>query len=994
MSIRNYELVPDEELTPEYLMQDDDALDDIQEFLYGRTGLNTYDREELVSEFMEQMRVSTVNEISALRDLEYAQNLDEEGKERYAKLIDTFDRLQTENDVDKFVDYAQGIGTAPSTYIGALTGFAGKAAGTAATTAAKTGLMGLLTRAGPMAGAARAGVVEGAIGTGQEALAQSTREEVGMGYDPTAVALSGGLSAITGGALGAVAGTVGGKAAKKADDLSRVAQEQIELKRAAQKAVTESEKEKLLKLDPDLVKEGDSLLEAMNKNSPLSARLSSEAKEAVSVAVLRLGKDLERKPGQRITQDIADAILDGKITGEQFESVLKEHKLSNQEFTAAYVADISEAGRTLGKQSQLKRKLNALTEKSVLDLTDEEMNIVSNDPSLIVKSLQELDRFRLATMTSQLATTVRNALGGGFRLATDALDTAFDTSIKKLTGQGSNVSVLGDTTALTRFMTVDSKVSLVVRDMFQEEMPQEAKRLFFSAAEAESRRGSKTLLAEVGNKLNFANTVSDNIFKRAMFSASLDRQLRESGEEGMTSIVEAIRNGNFNKIDKKLIQKAVDDSLDFTYQKQPSRDTLAGRLADNIITAHREAPFLISTFIPFPRFIANQMKFVYEHSAVLPIAARAFGAPLPEKAAAKSITGTILLGSAVAWRAQQDPDTKWDEVKDEKQQIVNLAAVYGPFSPYMIMADYLVRAHRGDPIESISSYIGETAQALGTPRFRTSFGLPKIDELAEDIYSGKNTRAAGKLIGDVLGTYTIPIAMIRDANAALNKDARYVRDMDNFVPETGEPWADFFEYTMHYASKYMPQWNGVPPDERMWSATAGELVYVNPLEKQITGLTRYKPKTAFEAELARLQLPRNAFVKKDPDPIRDALNQFLIGREIPQKMESYIISDDYRNLSDVQKRDLILSKGRQFVNEMDVRETVDTYLSEVMIMEDRPNAYPYIFREAYEKLPMARRRLLNALWEDSKEYNGMSINEAGAYLWAIDANKRLGKIPE
>jgi hypothetical protein len=994
MRLRNYELLSDEELTEKSLLEDKDFLTDAADFLSERTGKDYYEPDEIMDNFLEQMRIGNVNEVSMYRDLEYAQNADEKGKQRFGRLIDTFERMDTDFDTDTILDYGQGILTAPSTGVGLLTGGAGKVTTQAAITAGRQTIKEVIKQAalkpGIRAGAARAAAVEAPLAAIQEDVMQRTREETGLGRQEGAV----GLAAVTGGAFGGALGAVGGyfgkKAATKAGELADTAQKTVARRKAAQLEINTREKEKLNKLNPELVKEGDELLEEMNQNTTLAATLSQETIESVATVATRLASSIERKKGQRITEAVADAIIEGKITDDQLTKVLDEHKLTRSQFSAVYVADISNAARKLGKQGELKRRLEGLAAKGSVDVDDAEILEATRKPGKFYEFLRSMDRLRLGAMTSQLATTVRNTIGGGFRLATDAMDTAFlgmaDVSRGKYSVKEATRSVFN-----TGKYFFNQKEARVIQDMFSDEMPTEARRLFFSAASAESTAGSNTVLGKIGNALNVANTFSDGLFKRAMFASSLDRQLRKQNGKSLNEI---IRNGDFNKIDPAVIKNAVEESLHFAYQQNPKLDTPLGEAGHFLIRAHRSVPFVISSAIPFPRFILNQMKFVSEHMPGFgSLMRRVNGQPVDADSFAKQMTGGTLILSAAMWRAQQDPDLKWNEMRDDRGNVIDNTAILGPMAPFMIMGDYIARAARGDPIDSIEKYIADTAEVLGTPRFKGTFGLPPIDRLQEDIADGKFKRAAGKLVGDIVGTYTIPVAVLKDINSAYERDARFIEDMDTILPASDNAAVDIFRYSMHYASKYMPHWSGVPEGQRRYSPTAGRLERVSPLEKQFFGVTRYSPKTTFQSELDRLQIERNEVYKRDPDPIRNSLNQFVTGSFLPERMNAFIISKEYQSMDDKQRADQLIKRSRKFAEGDKLRGYVDEMMQD-MVGDDRHFMYRQAFREAYEELPKRRRRLLEDMWQKSDLYNGMSINESGAYHWAIENNKALGDIIE
>ena len=141
-----------ETLTRDELASDPEFLADASYFLRERNNVTELlDKNEIVDKFMEHMRYQNVNEITALRDLEYAQNANRQGKQTFARLIDAYDRIDDLEEASDYgrmmLDYAQGIATAPSTYLGIVTGGVGKGAAVAGTQAAKIGLRKVLSSA-------------------------------------------------------------------------------------------------------------------------------------------------------------------------------------------------------------------------------------------------------------------------------------------------------------------------------------------------------------------------------------------------------------------------------------------------------------------------------------------------------------------------------------------------------------------------------------------------------------------------------------------------------------------------------------------------------------------------------------------------------------------------------------------------------------------------------------------------------------------------------
>ena len=135
-------------MSKEDLVNDSDFQNDALQFLIDRQGLEeALTNEEVYDRFMEHMRYHNVNEITTLRDLEYAQNSNLEGKLRFGSLIDAFDKVDDGISLQGAVDYEQGVFKAPSTYIGLMTGGAGKLATTGGVQIAKVGVRKILGQA-------------------------------------------------------------------------------------------------------------------------------------------------------------------------------------------------------------------------------------------------------------------------------------------------------------------------------------------------------------------------------------------------------------------------------------------------------------------------------------------------------------------------------------------------------------------------------------------------------------------------------------------------------------------------------------------------------------------------------------------------------------------------------------------------------------------------------------------------------------------------------
>ncbi len=215
-----YHLYKDENLTKEKLMQSKGFINDATSFLIKRENYELEDLEtdeEVYDAYMEHFRVQNVNEATALRDLNYANRANDEDKKQFARLMDTYDRMDSDFGLKAIGDYVGGVFTAPSTYAGMFSFGAAKVGAVAANQGVKLGIRQALKTAGLKSAVASAGVE--AVGAGTTVLAQEkTRVQTGIKeeVDPFAVGLATTLAATVGGGFGAFTGTQRAMSSNKA----------------------------------------------------------------------------------------------------------------------------------------------------------------------------------------------------------------------------------------------------------------------------------------------------------------------------------------------------------------------------------------------------------------------------------------------------------------------------------------------------------------------------------------------------------------------------------------------------------------------------------------------------------------------------------------------------------------------------------------------------------------------------------------------------------
>ena len=908
---------------------------------------------------MEHFRYQNVNEVTAIRDLEYAQNANQEEKEQFARLIDLFETQKSEGFFNAAGDYIQGIASAPSTYAGIATGGAGKLAALGGVNLAKIGIKKLLGE-GIKKSAIRAGLTEGAIGTGQGLAQEMTKEETGYQDDISYgnVALTGGISGITGGVIGGGAGILQTRQALKAAeklDVAQTAQKTLS-KKANAKAKATLQKNKnsnaqkyisknLNALDPEKVDLGIGIAREIadaKELGTLTGKLPTELYENISAAALDLaakGK-LKINKGDRITTVLQRAIADGDLKVPEITKILKEYNLTADKFSLLYKAELSEAGKTMQVQSNLVQTMQA----SLKELENAGVSTVgAREAKEIAENankgtfFKDLDRLRLGAMTSQPATTMRNNINAGLRVAVDMGVRVADNILNLRNPFDSVFDV-------AKYMFNPSEAN-VTRQLLEGNMPDTARKLFRDAADLASTTGGESKLAQLGTKLNYFNTMSDNFFKQAMLTASLRRRIKDANIKGLgNDLDEIIATGKFNQIPDDIMNKSIKDSLEFVYQSsfEGADKGLIARKTRGFLKAHRDMPFVISSFMPFPRFVANQLKFLYDHAPVIgyiglenigkkagykkaTLAGFADSKLVKEKAA-KQIAGASMFATALAWRNQQGDGVTWSEFKDDKGDIIDGKALYGPFAPFMLAADIYYRWSKsnvggetdiGEIAPSRENYVRETLQALAGSQFRTGYGLYAIDKMIDDLsgegdfIGSKGEKILGEFVGNVVNTFTIPLSPFKDIYSQFDKESR-------FVPETrmsGE--VNFLDIVMKRGFRALPD---IGPEYDMPLADptkTGRVIAINPLEKQMFGFTRRPKKNTLQAEMGTLNLQYYNIYKRDSNDLIDLYTRHNLSEggaetNLSERMKTVIESKEYKRRTTLQeKRDYLLSKAKE-----------------------------------------------------------------------------------
>ena len=195
------------ELNKDVLLKEDDFIEDASEFLMKREGYRPdqlKSRESVYDAFMEHFRVQNVNEITALRDLDYVKNrTNDEQKAQLGRLMDTYDSMDSDFGFKAAQDYVGGVLSAPSTIGGLFSGGVTKLGAVAANQGTKLGIKGVINQSLKNKALLATVAADAAVAGGTVAAQEETRVETGIKEEISLknIGLATGLGVVASGGL-------------------------------------------------------------------------------------------------------------------------------------------------------------------------------------------------------------------------------------------------------------------------------------------------------------------------------------------------------------------------------------------------------------------------------------------------------------------------------------------------------------------------------------------------------------------------------------------------------------------------------------------------------------------------------------------------------------------------------------------------------------------------------------------------------------------------
>ncbi len=954
--------------------------------------------EEYVQRFLTHTRQLETNSLDLGAQVAWMRGASEEDKAKFGRVYQEMERLPSfyeegGGDVLTAVrDFGLSVLSDPLTYIGF-------GAGKLVSLGAQQGIKKLVLAGakeealkqskkiftkGTLKSGAAVGAVETGVGVSADMRLQEIEQEAGIvakgedgevERDLTRTALVGGLTGLLG-----IAGGVGiGRQIAKKTATKEIAKEEL-----AEKLAEEGTEEVGLELSEEAIKrvnkqnfkfdvnEGYKVYDKLNPDYDIGKLTDTKIKKDVQNRVGQIGvqlleeiersgkfKDLPKEilAEKQVTKFVGRLLVEqGDIIDDDvLDSAISRSGLSMEQFTQALNAGQNEAGSILGGFGRAGKVFKRLKEldpefqkrwEKLYGIESETLGFMGKAYDV----MQKLDRNRRALMVTQLSTTIRNVATGGMRMTMEMGANAIETTLYHF-GKATSALLRGEASVQgikngLRDMSKDAFGTLAfISDSGQTKEISEALLKHNPRLWRQIDRSLQEVGADNSDDLwrfskwaNTLNMAQDRFFRRAVFSASVDKQIRRTGLKGLggedsAGVAEALATGK--SVPASVLKQATEDALSFTFSRMPKASK--GKIGDSI--AHYFIKFNESlgpipgpvgtAAFPFARFMANAMQFQFSYSP-LSIPAAAFntvggatkyikkaitGKPvegaeaqmrLAREQFSKATVGSAALMAAIKYRID-NPDVKWYEGQKDDGRTVDLRPFF-PITPYLAVADVIVRLGEGREIDT-----KQLIEGLTGSQFRAGASSYMIDSafefLREDdgnnIQQEKLAEFFGGYVGEIFGAFATPARVVKDINAAFNKEGATVKDSRQVegsgALERGLSSAtNAFQRNIPFLDSTLPALQS-PTQE-------GDVIQQDPLRTQLTGQKLTAKRSDVQKELVKHGYEDYQIVPTSGDKVADAYIKKYMGKYVEQNLAKEINSASYKKLSRVKQEAAIKNK--------------------------------------------------------------------------------------
>jgi len=369
--------------------------------------------------------------------------------------------------------------------------------------------------------------------------------------------------------------------------------------------------------------------------------------------------------------------------------------------------------------------------------------------------------------------------------------------------------------------------------------------------------------------------------------------------------------------------------------------------------------------IPFPRFVINQIQFMYEHAPIIGMLQAeklGGGGKVAGRSLAKRISqqasGAMMLYTFVSLRNTQDPGTLWYNVETE-DGTVDLRPMLGPMNLELYIADTYVKLRRGEPQPNLVGFSQDMVQTAIGSSMRAGTGLQLVNDVLPSLLGdldpdgatgGKisiaNEQTLGRIAGDYFNTFTfpLPVSIVRDLYSLTDEQMRQIPETNGQVD-----WHDIMfaraGRTLGPIREMLGMENEKDPRYSIMRSTPAKKV--DPLRTATTGFNISENANEVEKEANRLQVRPYEIYRRFKFGPADVSIREKVASELPQKMSGYIRGEEYKKQNNENKRKFFKEKAREIVTGISSKVLNELGTKIELFMERNPDATEDMIREEF-----------------------------------------------
>lgn len=987
-------------------------------------------REAFVADFMSKMRGVEFNAVfDTIPELNKMRNATPEDAAKMALARNVYSRTKSAGEKGgqtgfaPYWDVLKAIATDPSNYVGFGAGAGGKAAlgrslakeasrvalGEAGEATVKSRMASLLTpTAGKIKGIAT--VAEASAGVGQNVIGQRLEQQTAKALGQEVPELSVGQMAVA--AL--LSGTGGYWEAKQtlkpstgktgAQQLQEIINKKEKTPADPNAPFTKTEKTILDPVTENMDKIVDEFTKAegrkiLDEVSPITSLTEPQIQKDLSQRAIRVAMHVIEtdeafrvKPNQKISSAISEVFANletGKISDAVLEQAIVKAGLTPEDFARANKTTVTDAAKVMQQYSAASRLYNRLKQidpeqQKLADKLFGKQDEITSALGYVGQAFRWLDREGKAWMVSGLGTTVRNIIGTSagltFNSAASLIEGSLYTVGKTLgsasTGKRLDTLKTGFADTIKDAFSVygylyKQGLSTEVSDILLKSSPSLRNALFSATQE-----GTDKSVSQLAQLFNTLNVTQDAFFRKAIFTAAVDKHARRAGID-MYQVI-----GDGKTIPASILQQATDDTLKatFSYMPKPQKEITFESGAEalgNVFVKVMETPGL-SIAAPFARFMSGAIAFQYRYSvfgavsgaediltgALLKNAGKEGGDKLVRRGTenlSKGVVGTALLAYAYDYRLKNQ-DTEWYNYKTDEGTTVDLRSIF-PAGPLLAVGDFIAKRSMG-----LEPKTAEAFEAIIGMKMPAGTQNTILDQVFAAFSSEKDAdrieKSIGKVLGDYAGRFTQPFVIknIYDFLDLFREEGSVARDPNVIMSDDKitEAALNRIQAKLPIAKESLPE---AQPYLRQ-----GPVVREGEFFNSLIGFREVPNKSIEEKEIASLGVdPYRLYGGSSGDKEYDRAFIKIANPLVKQFMDRALNSERYQALPEIKKKESIFNTVKDAVQQ--ARD-----LTEAKFMSENPDK---IYKMKFDKLSADKRKIIN---EDyAKDHGGKTLEEAKDY---------------